>query len=389
MTTLKAVIGASLGDEGKGHMVDYVASKSEKNCIVVCTNGGAQRGHTVVTKRNGEHIFHHFGSGTFAGADTYLPASFIVNPMIFMQEYREIDSYLFNTYINPNALCSTPFDMMINQIIEENRGDNKHGSCGVGIWETILRNGPTYGELISMLDDELRKYLVNIRDVYFLTRIKQKKMDIPKRWVETYFSDGIINHYIWDLRYVASFTKMYDDSILKRYKTVIFENGQGLMLDQNIVDSKHSTPSNTGSKDIRRIVDNAGFCDYKMDVIYVSRTYVTRHGAGELAFENSYKNIGNIKVEDETNVFNTHQGDFRYGVLFYDDLVKRISDDFNTYWKADKNAHLNVAITHLDELIFPIPALHKALNYDKIYLSRGRYREDIFEDVPAIKYGDT
>ena len=354
MTTLKAVIGASFGDEGKGHIVDYVASKSRKNCIVVCTNGGAQRGHTVVTKRDGEHIFHHFGSGTFAGADTYLPASFIVNPMIFMQEYREL---LANAYINPNALCSTPFDMMINQIIEENRGDNKHGSCGVGIWETILRNGPTYGELVSMTTTDLRRHLKNIRDVYFLTRIKNKRMDIPKRWLNIYFSDGMIEHYILDLQHMNFFSHMADDSILRGYKTVIFENGQGLMLDQNIIDSKYSTPSNTGSKDIRRIVDNAGFDDYKMYVIYVSRTYVTRHGAGELAFENSYKNIGNIKIEDETNVFNTHQGDFRYGVLFYDDLVKRISDDFNTYWKADKNAHLHVAITHLDEMIFPIPAL--------------------------------
>ena len=60
MTTLKAVIGANLGDEGKGKMTDYFTFKSQKPCLVVCSNGGAQRGHTVVTPFK-THIFHHFG----------------------------------------------------------------------------------------------------------------------------------------------------------------------------------------------------------------------------------------------------------------------------------------------------------------------------------------
>ena len=55
-------------------------------CLTILSNGGAQRGHTVV--RDVRHVFRHFGSGTFAGADTYFPAEFIVNPMIFMKEYR-------------------------------------------------------------------------------------------------------------------------------------------------------------------------------------------------------------------------------------------------------------------------------------------------------------
>ena len=139
---IKVVIGANYGDEGKGLMTDYFASKY-KNPLVVCSNGGAQRGHTVVTPTGLRHVFHHFGSGTLCGAMTYLPSSFVVNPMIFAEEYQELKKLTGKVpiiYINKRCKISTPFDMMINQILEECRGEDKHGSCGVGVWETIVRS---------------------------------------------------------------------------------------------------------------------------------------------------------------------------------------------------------------------------------------------------------
>ena len=62
MKTVKIVIGANFGDEGKGLMTDYFASKNN-NSIVVMHNGGAQRGHTVVTPEGIRHVFHHFPQG--------------------------------------------------------------------------------------------------------------------------------------------------------------------------------------------------------------------------------------------------------------------------------------------------------------------------------------
>ena len=47
MKDIKIVIGANFGDEGKGKLTDYY-TKNADNCIVVCSNGGAQRGHTVL-----------------------------------------------------------------------------------------------------------------------------------------------------------------------------------------------------------------------------------------------------------------------------------------------------------------------------------------------------
>ena len=90
MTKVTVIIGANYGDEGKGLTTDFIAHneiEQGKQTIVVCSNGGAQRGHTVELSDGRRHVFHHFGSGTLAGAETYLPKQFIMNPLIFVKEF--------------------------------------------------------------------------------------------------------------------------------------------------------------------------------------------------------------------------------------------------------------------------------------------------------------
>ena len=89
VSNIKTVIGAGYGDEGKGLMTDYFCRHSD-NPIVVCTNGGPQRGHTVVTPEKISHIFHHFGSGTLYGVPTFLDEFYMVNPMTFVKEFDEL-----------------------------------------------------------------------------------------------------------------------------------------------------------------------------------------------------------------------------------------------------------------------------------------------------------
>ena len=43
-------------------------------------------------------------------------------------------------FINKKCLITTPYDMMINQFVEEGRENNRHGSCGIGINETFVRS---------------------------------------------------------------------------------------------------------------------------------------------------------------------------------------------------------------------------------------------------------
>ena len=124
MKTVKIVIGSNYGDCGKGLMTDYFAREAKeqnRSCLVVCHNGGSQKGHTVVSPNGIRHVFHHFGSGNFEGADTYLSSEYIVNPIIFNKEYAELKrkSAITRCYVDVNCRLNTPFDMLINQIVEE------------------------------------------------------------------------------------------------------------------------------------------------------------------------------------------------------------------------------------------------------------------------------
>ena len=222
MKDIKIVCGSNWGDEGKGLMTDYFSQKP--NSIVVCSNGGAQRGHTVTTPDGIRHVFHHFGSGTFNHASTYLSEDFIVNPIIFKQEYDELMKlgYIPNVYINQNCMLTTPFDMMANQIIEENRGKNKHGSCGLGIFETIKR----YKAGITDVDNHIREY--------YLEQFKRENIILTDEWSRIFLDNGIFEHFLddWDFMNNHSLT-ISDNYFLNQFDNIVFEAAQGLLLDQN------------------------------------------------------------------------------------------------------------------------------------------------------------
>lgn len=210
---VRIVMGANYGDEGKGLLVDYFVKSAlamGESCIVVCSNGGAQRGHTVVSDGI-RHVFHHFGSGTLAGAATYIDRYFLVNPIIFREEYQQLEKLgkLPMVYISSACRFVTPFDCMINQMLEESRGSGRHGTCGHGIWETIHRYHAQDDMCSTSLEEILiygplflKSVLRNIRDRFFFPRlaeygIKNKEMPSAK-YRELAMSEGLINHYVDD-----------------------------------------------------------------------------------------------------------------------------------------------------------------------------------------------
>lgn len=378
MANLKAVIGANYGDEGKGLMVNYFAKQAKErneSCIVVCTNGGAQRGHTVVHNGN-RHVFHHFGSGALAGADTYLCKEFIVNPLIFSEEYTELKELGIEpkVYMSKWCMWSTPYDMIANQIIEESRGDEKHGSCGVGIWETMLRAKSSYYMSLPNLNiksiSHIRWYLKLVRDKYYRDRFKEYGITkIPDKWNEIWYSDNLVENYISDLQFMYEYVELTDFNILKEYDNVIFENGQGLLLDKSQHEN-HATPSRTGS-DIANEFADALFPTEQMEVCYVTRTYLTRHGAGDFPQECDVKEI-NPDIEDKTNKKNEFQGKLRYGKIDLKELEERISNDVK---KRGRNK-MSIAITHINETDLNLKTIEGDVRinkwefYDWLYISR-------------------
>ena len=365
MRDIKIVIGANFGDEGKGLMTDYFCHQAEQrneNCIVVLHNGGAQRGHTVTTPTGIKHVFHHFGSGTFCGADTYCSKDFILNPMVLHQEFDELNElgYVPKVYIHPLCQISTPFDMILNQIIEEHRSGNRHGSCGMGIYETLLRAKEDkysilFGELLFLTDEQIRNRLCMIRDEWVKTRFRMEDIEfISEEWANIINSSSLIDHYLVDLKFMRDVSVKTNNSVLSGYKNIVLEGGQGLLLDQNNTDYfPHLTPSNTGCKNPLEIISKSfsNKENIKIEVCYVTRTYLTRHGAGLLDNECKREDI-NKDMFDQTNLPNPHQGTLRYGHLITSDLISRISEDFKIFSNQYPfNLTCSLAITHLNEYI--------------------------------------
>lgn len=385
---IKVVIGANFGDEGKGLMTDYFCHQAAlrgENCIVACHNGGAQRGHTVDTPKGLHHVFHHFGSGTFVGADTYLSKEFILNPILFRQEWETLKKLRYEpmVYLNPLCRITTPFDMIVNQILEESRSNNRHGSCGMGIFETIKRYEENYGYpawvLLENYDRQNRESIEAIRSSYLTKRFNELKIQPSEEWEEIINSNGLIEQFLDDLEFIASHVIVCGDTnSLEKYQNIVFEGGQGLLLDQNNAEYfPNLTPSNTGLKNPAEMISRL-FPNSKVEVCYVTRPYLTRHGAGRLDNECGKEKI-NPNIEDLTNVPNPHQGMLRYGKMNVSELIKRIQKDFlgREYWK------LSLSITHGNEVSelfesvddFVIKDLKQ--KFDIIYRSFGKTRNEI------------
>lgn len=86
---------------------------------------------------------------------------------------------------------------------------------------------------------------------------------------------------------------------------------------------------------------------------YVSRTYVTRHGAGELAGECGRHEL-NPGIVDVTNTYNPFQGSLRYGHMGMQKLAERIASQPKVREEA-VNESVSIALTHVNEYPVAIP----------------------------------
>lgn len=331
MSRARAVIGAGFGDEGKGLLTDYLCATQGAG-VVVRYNGGAQAGHTVVTPDGLRHVFHHFGSGTLAGVPTFLSQFFILNPLVFFQE---LDSLIRlgvtpEVYAHPTCLVTTFADMIINQRIEDKRGAARHGSCGVGVNETVMRS-------------QMPHLKITMADLWNRTPLEAKLTELCGKYAKFRTGKPIEKSEAMIAAFVQTaekFAEAVGVGGMTQCKDPVFEGAQGLLLDQ---DNKqffpHVTRSKTGMHNVRILCEQAGIKD--IETYYVSRTYLTRHGAGPLPGEDP-----KMSYPDETNMPNAYQGALRFAPLDVDALQKRCAED-------NAGAPFRLALTHCDQLAPP------------------------------------
>lgn len=330
----RIVIGANFGDCGKGLVTDYLCATQGAG-IVVRFNGGCQAGHTVCTPEGERHVFRHIGSGTFHNTPTYLSSFFVLNPILFFQERGQLIALGFHpvVYAHPDCLVTTFMDMLINQARENKRGTKRHGSCGIGFHETIVRS--TVPEIKITMSDlwnggkRLESQLAEICGKYAKYRCGES-FDEPDAIGA--FLD-CCNHFAQEIQPLG----------IGQCKDPIFEGAQGLLLDQSNKEFfPHVTHSKTGMKNVESLCAQAGIKD--KEIYYVSRTYLTRHGAGRLPDEDS-----SLSYEDDTNKSNQWQGALRFAPLDVSSLHSRC--------KADAGPNpFKLVMTHCDQHDAPCDA---------------------------------
>lgn len=342
----RVVIGANLGDEGKGTVVATYTKHAKGKVLNVLTNGGAQRAHSILTE-NGNFTFQHFGSGTYHGADNYYSCFYILNPIQFAAEYNpNFDVKLFR---DPNCRWSTPYDMMANLIIESERGLNRHGSCGMGIWRTVLRYQKmtcmSFGTFMKLEIEQQIEYLKSIKRFHegFIGTISDE-------WKTTWNDPGIITHFLKDCEFLFNRVQSrFLSQVIESYKydEIIFENGQGLMLTDNGRNELGTTPSCTGVANAQFLIKQLDIEDRNISYHYVTRPYLTRHGKGYINQECDKSKLSSFVLDDRTNHYNDNQGEFRYGWLDLEDLTYRILKDSR---KVNPLGEPIIELTHCDEL---------------------------------------
>ena len=365
------VIGKNFGDEGKGRVVDDLAGGRETadlgdnlmtatyrecdRCLVIRHNGGAQSGHTVVRKalqdscgadREKRFVFHELGAGSFTGADTLWADTFYPDLYKLNEEYAAfyaLSGIRSSIFSMPETPITTIDDVLLNMALEKSRGDGRHGSCGMGIYEAYLRTkagfGITVGDVKKGGAHELYELLRRNREEYVIPRVRQlaamhsankavagtdngAEIDISDSGIdmdrcsdimELLEYDNVLMNAAEEMCNAAEKVTLVGDipAFFEGYDRLIFETGQGLLLDsENTEYAPHVTGSRTGLTNPAAFVKRFGL---RIDeVVYVTRSYVTRHGAGLLKHECSRQDLG-IKTSDSTNVTNEWQGDFRYG----------------------------------------------------------------------------
>lgn len=355
LKNVNVCVGTSFGDEGKGHITDILCSRNPGTTVNVRFNGGAQASHTVVTPDGKRYAFRHFGAGTFTGVPTYLSEDFLVNIYTYDIERCDLSEkfeIIPKVFVNPKCRVTTIWDMNINQMVEKMRGDKRHGSCGLGINETVHRSKyPEY--CITVMDllspKRLREKLEKIQNEYIPRRLKNKYgiilENFSKEDKEQFENPNDIELTLfYATKFVQDVLIMKDD-VLNRFETAVFEGAQGLMLDQGYEKFwPNVTTSNTGIRNVMKILRNIHFKE-NLDIYYISRCYATRHGRGLFPTETAEKPYK--KIIDLTNVPNEFQENLRFGILDIDLIIEAVNKDLQG---LELSAEICMILTCFDQV---------------------------------------
>ena len=334
------VVDLGFGDSGKGTITEALVHQLGANWVVR-HNGGAQAGHNVVLPDGRSHTFSQFSAGTFtSGVNTYLSKYMVLHPGGLLEEARVLRSKgvanpLRRVFIDPDARVITPFHQAANRLREILRGAGRHGSCGLGVGETMNHSLQHPEESLiaaDLLDPEvMRAKLVRIQQRYFaefhsLWNLRKHPQGASE--FATLECPRIARDFLAQAREIAPRVGPVRPS-----GRVVFEGAQGVLLDEWRGFHPYTTWSTCTFDNALTLVREWGGRALRMGVV---RSYATRHGAGPFPTEDEL-----LELPEPHNKWGPWQHGFRQGWL---DLV------LLRYAVKACGGLDGLAVTHLDRV---------------------------------------
>jgi adenylosuccinate synthase len=247
--------------------------------------------------------------------------------------------------IDPACLVTTPFQQAAGRLRELLRVGKRHGSCGVGVGETVadalatpelairvgelLRPERVLSRLEAQREHKCAEFAAGAGTVTDPVALRELSLlndsNVSKRWLSSAAA-------------VARVVQLQGDEAVRDSKgPVVFEGAQGVLLDEDFGFHPFTTWSRCTPIGARQLLSRVGWC-HPVETVGVLRAYAVRHGPGPLPTEDARVVA---KSSERHNEAGPWQGSVRKGWL---DLVLL---DYALRACGGIDA---LAVTHLDAL---------------------------------------
>jgi adenylosuccinate synthase len=276
-----AVVGAQWGDEGKGKVVDYLASSFDYTARYA---GGHNAGHTVIFDGH-RFILQLIPSGILRpGKKAVIGPGAVVDPVALFAELENLKKSAIDVsdrlFLSNRAHLIFPYHREMDRAAEAARGAAKIGTTSRGI-------GPAY-------EDKMARRGIRVCDLLepdcFRTKLErviaEKNAISRAAYGHPLETAGLVEQYLelgTHLRPLVRDTAVLLNAALDAGESVLFEGAQGTMLDIDHGTYPYVTSSNATSGGV---APGLGVAPTRINgVVGVSKAYTTRVGSGPFPTE--------------------------------------------------------------------------------------------------------
>ena len=280
-TKAVAVIGAQWGDEGKGKVVDYLASSFDYTARYA---GGHNAGHTVIFNGH-RYVLQLIPSGILReGKKAVIGPGTVVDPVALVAELDNLKKSDIDVrgrlFLSNRAHLIFPYHREMDKAAETARGAAKIGTTSRGI-------GPAYEDKMARRGIRVCDLLDEKRFREKLERVLAEKNAISSAaYGHPLETEGLLDQYLEiaeRIRDLVTDTTIVLNKALDSGESVLFEGAQGTMLDIDHGTYPYVTSSNATSGGAS---PGLGVAPTRITgVIGVTKAYTTRVGSGPFPTE--------------------------------------------------------------------------------------------------------